>query len=334
MSVAPNRLTVILPFAPDEWRAHDDLLAAAAALYSEGSFEALDIVQFSPAAGIVPARAARSATWWECSSGSVSADSDVETLATHVREALAIEGLRDARQRLVLLPPGSGGEELAALIAADFDGVSLGRCSRLEVDGAAVAARRAAFGGRVSIELRTQVAFCCATLRPYLPSIAMIQLLPDEAICRVSLSSEAAPRRDFELVESADSLPRLEGAAVVVSGGRGMDGTEGFELLARIASSLGAALGGSLPTVDAGWVPVARQIGQSGKFVASRLYFAVGISGTPQHLAGVSPATRIVALNKDPEAAIFDVAEVGVVGDWREILPLLAQRLESGPSAD
>jgi electron transfer flavoprotein alpha subunit len=92
---------------------------------------------------------------------------------------------------------------------------------------------------------------------------------------------------------------------------------------------VGAALGGSLPAVDAGWVPVARQVGQSGRFVSPRLYFAVGISGTPQHLAGVAGTTRIVALNQDPDAPIFNLADVGVVADWRELLPLLAERLDA-----
>ena len=92
---------------------------------------------------------------------------------------------------------------------------------------------------------------------------------------------------------------------------------------------MGAALGGSLPTVDAGWVPVARQIGQSGKFVSPKVYFTVGISGTPQHLAGVSTDSRIIAINKDPEASIFARAEVGVVAEWQALLPLLIAELDA-----
>ena len=106
-----------------------------------------------------------------------------------------------------------------------------------------------------------------------------------------------------------------------------MQGDEGFALLAQLAQRLGASLGGSLPTVDAGWVPVARQIGQSGKFVNPRAYFTVGISGTPQHLAGVSTDTRIIAVNKDPEAPIFARAEVGVVAQWQDLLPELLKEL-------
>jgi electron transfer flavoprotein alpha subunit len=132
-----------------------------------------------------------------------------------------------------------------------------------------------------------------------------------------------------ELLPAVTQRPRVEGARLVVAGGRGMGGPEGFEWLSRIADALGAGLGGSLPTIDAGWIPVAHQVGQSGKFVAPRLYFAVGISGTPQHLAGVAPTARLVALNNDRDAAIFARCDVAVEGDWREILPLLAQQLEA-----
>ncbi|HXD02079.1 MAG TPA: electron transfer flavoprotein subunit alpha/FixB family protein [Novosphingobium sp.] len=329
MSTAAIRLTVVLPFAPDERQAQDSLIAAAGALLAGGPFSSLDIVQLSPAAGAVQPRATAGAvTWWECICACATEQAPAETLAALVRAALAADGLRDMRQRLVLLPAGPGAEELAALLAADFKGCSLGRCAHLQADGSTVTGRRPAFGARVWIELRTAAQFCCATWRPETPGLASVQPLPNSAIRSLALSCDA-PRREVELVQPADAQPRLEGAAAVVSGGRGMDGPEGFALLARIASSLGAAVGGSLPAVDAGWVPVARQIGQSGKFVAPRLYFAVGISGTPQHLAGVSHETRIVALNKDPDAAIFSSAEVGAVGDWRDILPLLAQQLEA-----
>ena len=108
-----------------------------------------------------------------------------------------------------------------------------------------------------------------------------------------------------------------------------MGGPEGFEWLTRIALALGAGLGGSLPAVDAGWVPVSHQVGQSGKFVTPKLYFAVGISGTMQHMAGVSAGTRIVALNNDPNADIFSRCDFAVHGDWREILPLLTLLLEN-----
>ncbi len=324
------RIIVILPFAPEERQAHDGLIAAACALHKENPSAELDIVQLVPMSGAMEARAVGdTARWWECASPSLADTAEPPMITALVRQALSLQGLSEAKQRLILMPPGPQGEELAALLAADLDGCSLGRCTALALTGTTVIGRRPVFGGRLMIELRSHAAVCCATWRPASAHASALQAIPDSAVRQIPMTAPAAESHEVELVQSADAQPRLEGASFVVSGGRGMDGLEGFELLARIAASVGAALGGSLPAVDAGWVPVARQIGQSGKFVAPRLYFAVGISGTPQHLAGVSGSARIVALNRDPEAPIFAVAEAGVVGDWRVILPLLAQRLEA-----
>ncbi|MNR20130.1 Electron transfer flavoprotein subunit alpha [compost metagenome] len=131
---------------------------------------------------------------------------------------------------------------------------------------------------------------------------------------------------------SGQRLPPVESARIVVSGGRGVN-EQGFALLEELAERLDGSLGGSLPAVDAGMVPVVRQVGVSGKFVSPDIYLAVGISGTPQHLAGISPDTRIVAINKDPAADIFKVASVGVVGDWEQVLPELLRVVGEGRAA-
>ena len=220
----------------------------------------------------------------------------------------------------------SRGQDLLPRLAFAMDCGLVTDCVGLHADAGDILLTRPVYGGNALATQKANTASTMATVR------ARVGEVPPASETAGAVSTlEVAPlqsrlrSRGRELL-AAKECP-LEEAPVVVSGGRGMGGEEGFEQLREIASLLGGAVGASRPPVDSGWAPNTCQVGITGKVVAPDIYIAVAISGSTQHLSGMGEAGKIVAINKDPEAFIFKVSDYGVVGDWKQVLPAFTAAL-------
>jgi len=190
---------------------------------------------------------------------------------------------------------------------------------------------RPAFGGNIMATIITPRTFPqMATARPGVFKPRPPAGSPDGEVIRMATAFLDAPSRSrfVATVEEIKERVPLGAAEVIVAGGRGLKEGKNFRLLEELADLLGAAVGATRAAVDAGWIPYAHQIGQTGKTVGPRIYLACGISGAAQHLVGMQSSDFIVAINKDPKAPIFQVADVGLVGDLFEIIPALIQEIK------
>lgn len=220
----------------------------------------------------------------------------------------------------VFLPSTTFGKDLAPCVAALL---GVAQVSDLMAVESTQVFKRPIYAGNavVTVEAAADRTVVATVRTASWPEAAQGDAAPVEAAnVEVDLPTHT---RFVALAQAKSDRPDLQGAKRVVSGGRGVGSKENFEIIYKLADRLGAAVGASRAAVDAGYVPNELQVGQTGKIIAPELYVAIGISGAIQHLTGIKDAGTIVAINKDPDAAIFEIADIGLVGDLFALLPEL-----------
>ena len=242
--------------------------------------------------------------------------------------------VRTEKPEIVLCGATIWGRSLIPRLAVRIHTGLTADCTHLEIDSETglLMQTRPAFGGNIMATI------ACPNHRPQMSTVrprVMKPLEPDRnrkgEIIEVDLSDIEKPARRVKILENIEELGEMINIAdadIIVSGGRGLGGSEAFDMLFELADLLGGAVGASRAAVDAGWIPYAHQVGQTGKTVSPKIYIAIGISGAIQHLVGMQSSEIIVAINKDPKAPIFDIATYGLVGDLFEIVPEIIKKMK------
>ncbi|MCX8021652.1 MAG: electron transfer flavoprotein subunit alpha/FixB family protein [Syntrophorhabdaceae bacterium] len=235
------------------------------------------------------------------------------------------------KPEVVLFRATTQGTDIAAASAARL---GFGLCTDsigLKVEGGQLKMTRAAFGGNYTVTVVNEKAKPqIVTVRPKAFAMPEKNASASGEVVKESfaLSEDELATKFVEFIKSQVTVNLVE-ADIIVSGGRGVGGEEGFKILKELADTLGGAVGASRAAVDSGWIPYEHQVGQTGKTVKPKIYIACGISGAIQHLAGMRTSDCIVAINKDPDAPIFKNASFGIVGDYKQVVPLLVEKFKA-----
>ncbi len=235
----------------------------------------------------------------------------------------ALAAIINAAQPAIVMFGATGwGKEVSARVAARLDWGLATDCTAAQIENGALVLTRPVYAGKAIAHVQAKSFPVMVSMRPNLVPPAEADK-PAAPLQTVAVALTAPRAQVVETMVKEKSKVDLGEANVVISGGRGVKGPEGFAPLNELADTLNAAIGASRAAVDAGWIDYSHQIGQTGKTVAPKLYIAAGISGAIQHLAGMSSSKVIVAINKDPDAPIFKIADYGIVADLFDVLPAL-----------
>jgi electron transfer flavoprotein alpha subunit len=267
---------------------------------------------------------------WNVKEFHAGADATLSAYNPEVYAHVVAETLKQIKPSVVLASASMLAKDLFPRVATKTGSGLASDCTALKISGSDVQATKPLYSGKCTANVEFQN---CETKIVLMRANQLTVAEPDSSaaptVKKIAVSPVDVRTKIKDAIKGASEKLDLTEANIIISGGRGMKGPEHFKLLEDVAAELGATVGASRAVVDAGWVPHGMQVGQTGKTVAPTLYIACGISGAIQHLAGMSGSKVIVAINKDPDAPIFQKATYGIVGDVFEILPILKDELKA-----